>query len=312
MSFFFEHRLKSLFILFFTLIVFSSCNLIISYPGSRVNENDPEAQVTHFYAFAVDDGSVITTWHWEDWYNDYSEGEIKEIRILHSTLTYLQVLIPFIGESFTDSKISEHSWTGLDTDTTHYFALHMKDERNRWYAPLFAKATLPGGAFVTGPASIITAWRVDSMMTTISNPPGFPVWMNQEQIIVMQLDLPSNSFIISAKINPLDLFGIRTDNGSFLSVYSLEQAFNEFDATMAVEELFNQGSDMYLVDESSLCEIPGQNNLWNSEPLDIANAVQNAVLSGSNQIMIKMMNSTDVTFLELEYADFLEIEYITK
>lgn len=305
-----ENKMKSLLIIIF-LILLISCNLIISNPHTRENPNDPEAEISKFYAFALDTDKVITTWQWKD--DNYNSDEsIEEIRILHSKNDYPQVLLPFAGESFTNSSISQFEWTGLDKNTTHYFALHMKDERNRWYAPLFAKATLPGGAFVTGPASIITAWRVDSMMTTISNPPGFPVWMNQEQIIVMQLDLPSNSFIISAKINPLDLFGIRTDNGSFLSVYSLEQAFNEFDATMAVEELFNQGSDMYLVDESSLCEIPGQNNLWNSEPLDIANAVQNAVLSGSNQIMIKMMNSTDVTFLELEYADFLEIEYITK
>ena len=271
MSFFFEHRLKSLFILFFTLIVFSSCNLIISYPGSRVNENDPEAQVTHFYAFAVDDGSVITTWHWEDWYNDYSEGEIKEIRILHSTLTYLQVLIPFIGESFTDSKISEHSWTGLDTDTTHYFALHMKDERNRWYAPLYAKATLPGTIETGVKYNRINSIIVDNAAMVEWMPDPFEI--RDSKWAVVFFDIPDGVYIDEAIIYLSDGGTTAAD----VTFAPLNAPFPEDDM-----EIWNNLDNDSIIDHSKITTFTAL-----APSYDITEVMRAAALTSYKAILIK-------------------------
>jgi hypothetical protein len=297
----------------FTMLIFIfffSCNLIISGPNSRLNVNDPEAQISYFNAFALGTDKVLTTWQWDDWNSGPDGNEIIEIRVLHSTLTYPQVLLPFTGETITDKSLNEFEWSGLDVNTTHYFALYPKDNDERWYAPFYAEATLPGGTLTTGNFSIVNVWSVDNAMTG-SNSGVTGITIADWQILVLEFNIPSEYHILSVIINPLDNIGIKTDNSDFLRIYPLNEKFDDVDIMdHAWIQLNDTGSSDYIVEDFIFNEIPGQTAMWNTSPLDITESVRAAALNGSNQLVIKMVDTTMSTFTDIIYTDFLEIEYI--
>ena len=275
------------------IFFFVSCNLIIGNPSSRVNPNDPEAQVTDFYAFPVADDTVLTTWQWNDWYNGSDEERIEEIRILHSNTNYPQVLLPFAGESFTNSSISQFEWKDLKKDTTHYFALHMKDERNRWYAPLYAKATLPGipesgviypreEAFSIDNAGV-TIWNPDPTMTIAS-------W----QWAVLFIDLPRDALIVNAAIN--------------ISVTALtEITFAALDGSLPPDdwEKWDWLQNNSIVDEASAVTFNSSLSSY-----DITEVVRTAAFGPEKAILIKTTDASNFTLDNNASAPFIIADII--
>ncbi len=297
----------NLILLLFSLFI--SCNLIISNPHARENPNDPEAQVTDFNAFAMGEDIVLTTWQWKDWYNGSDEESIAEIRILHSTLDYPQVLIPFTGESFTNNSISEFEWTGLDKKTTHYFALHMKDERNRWYAPLFTKTTLPGASEsavfgFTQPFKIknFTPYVEPLAMTTgiyIDNSAS-------PSVLVIALDVPNDIYILSATIETFVTSGGITATAP-LRVFPVSRFWDEDPNTdNGFYQLTENFRDDYAVDDSVSAFIASAEPTLN----DVTEVVKQALLYEPRQIVFKI-DGTGGSTINLFNNTFMNIEYIT-
>ena len=295
-----------------SLIFLFSCDIFLSNPGSRENPTDPNVLIENFTAYPIGTDRVITTWNRN---NNYDGGDkIEEIRVLHSTLDYPSALIPFIGDSITSSEINQSDWTKLDPDITHYFALYIKDESMHWYSPIYSKTTLPGGTLTTVDKSIINAWHI--CIDESSNQPivdiigsDVGVGIGQEDAVVAEFDLPEGVTIISATINPEDSKGLYTESPGNFYVAALNAPFTNSDPNSAYNELYNRGNPECLVIEESAVILSGQTRLWNTYSIDITKAVQTALLTESNQLVIGSYN--DWIFLKLNFADFIEIEYIT-
>ncbi len=276
-----------------TLIIVSvltmSCNLIISNISSRINPNDPEAQISNFNAFALDVDKVLTTWQWNEYYHD-SDERIEEIRILHSTNNYPQVLIPFTGESITDSSKTELEWKGLDKNTTHYFALHMKDERNRWYSPIYAKATLPGTVVTGFVFNRINSVNADSASAEWM--PDNPLEIRDWKWAVLYFDIPDGVYINNATI-------YLSPSGSATGVTFAPVIEPLPDDDM---EIYNSLKDDFRVDYSKSITFTTIESTY-----DITEVVRAAALSSEKAILIKTEDMTPPT---LNYDNDASAPYI--
>ncbi len=203
------------FTLFLILIgVLSSCNLFMVNPSLRENPNDDSRQITGFTAGPTGATSISTVWNWispNDWLE--SNERIDEIKIIHSTLGYLDFNIPFVGQTFTDKSVWQYEWKDLKADSTHYFSLFAKTDDGKWIPSFKVKVTLPGtvesGVNYTRKNYII----IDKDGITYSG----DIQIATLKWVVLFFDIPKNTFINYATIT-LTLNG--SDLGSFEPVFA--------------------------------------------------------------------------------------------
>ena len=300
------HLLSKFSLTLLIILFFVSCNLVISNPHTRENPNDPEAVISRFYAFPLNTDKVITTWRWND-DNNNSDMRVEELWLQHSPNDYPEVLNLFSGESISNSSISEFEWTGLDKNTSHYFALHIKDEENNWYAPLFAKATLPG-EIVSSFFGFTKALKVDDLNTVVSMTSGIAVNRNSapNSVLVVELNVPDDIYIISATIETfLTSGGITTTLP--LRVYPIIRYWDEASTGgNGYSQLNDTGMDYYVVDDSVSAFIDSGEPILN----DITEVVRKALLYDPKQIVFKMDTTGDSTVSVFD-ASFINIEYIS-
>lgn len=187
-----------LFLLIFLSI--SSCNLFLSLPRGRENLNDPAAQITAFTAVPSGDKSIVTMWNWRDapgWIS--SEERIDEIKIMHSITGYPDINFPFIGQKYDDNSTWQYEWDILIGGITHYFALYAKDNNGTWYAPLRAKAKLPGTAETGVKYNRVNSVNADS--ATAEWMPDNPLEIRESKWAVVYFDIPVGVYINKAIIS---------------------------------------------------------------------------------------------------------------
>lgn len=282
-----------------------SCNFIISNPHSRENPNDTEAQISKFYAFPFGTDKVITTWQWKE--NDKDE-RIEEILILHSSNDYPEVLIPFTGESITNSSKTQFEWKDLKKNSTHYFALHMKDEDDTWYAPLFAKTSLPG-EFESAVFGFTQSLQVnetgppyiESKTTSITVDNGAGPF----SVLVIGLDIPDNIYILSATIETLTITGgITTSNP--LKVFPVSRFWNDNpESDAGYYQLTDNNRDDYALDDSVSAFIDSAQPTLN----DVTEVIRKALLYDPKQIVFKI-DGAGGSSVSVFNDTFMTIEYI--
>jgi hypothetical protein len=180
-------------------LIFTSCNLFLSLPRGRENLNDPAAQITAFTAVPSGDKSIVTMWNWKDPSNWVGMDErIDEIKIMHSITGYPDINFPFIGQKYDNNSAWQYEWDSLIGRITHYFALYAKDNKGTWYAPIRAKAKLPG-TLESGISYYIKKSLIIDGGPVVLNPD--PLSIDNWNWAVVHFDLPEDIFIVNATIN---------------------------------------------------------------------------------------------------------------
>ena len=187
-------------ILLGVLLFVSACDLFVSPPRLRENPNDSRSQITGFAAGPTGATSITTVWNWvqpKDWLESYER--IDEIKIIHSTLGYQELNIPFVRKTFTDKSIWQYEWKDLKADTTHYFSLFAKTEDGRWVPSYKIKLTLPGKVESGAKYTRVNSINIDNGGNVYLYPSTTLV-LNPTKWIVLFFDIPKNTFIKSATI----------------------------------------------------------------------------------------------------------------
>ncbi len=265
----------------FLLIPLGSCNLFFSSPHGRENPDDDAAQIRAFTAVPSSDKSVVTMWNWTEppsWAND---DKITEIKIEHSIAGYPENSSILFGENFTDKNIWQHEWKDLIPGITHYFSLFAKGTNNNgddtWYAPIKAKAKLPGTVETGVFYDRINSVNVDGTGIEDSLPDG-TLEVGALKWAVLFFDIPSNALISHATIT------ISLTGGSITDI-----VFVPLD-----NYLTGDGKDKWnaLSDNSVLKESVEAVFSSNLGTFDITTVVQASVIGPEHAILIKTISSS--------------------
>lgn len=295
-------------LLVLTIIIFNSCNLFFSAPHGRENIDDPAAQITAFTAVPSSDNSVVTMWNWKElpsWLND---ERITDIQIQHSIFGYPENYIFFAGESFTNENKWQHEWDNLIPGITHYFSLFAKvsddDKGDIWFAPLKAKAKLPGKYLVSQPFTIQT-YEVDDTGIITAGILGTAV--DDWTVFVLELEIPKDIFVESAYIDIVKL----TTSGQ-VRIFPVTRDWNKSGPDYhSWEQLsFNDQYDYAVDDKVSMVINTG--GAANPSSIDITDIVRKTAIIGPSEIIIKQENFTSETVTINDVNDFLIINYYKK
>ena len=261
-------------------LILTSCNLILSLPRGRENINDPAAQITAFTAVPSGDKSVVTMWNWKDSNYISSEERIDEIKIMHSITGYPDINVPFAGQKYDNNSEWQYEWHSLIGGITHYFSLFAKDNDGNWYAPLRAKAKLPGTTESNITYTRQIAFNYDNAGNGNSNPSTLNV-RNSEWVVIF-FDLPTDAFIVNAQIkmvitpNPL----------------CTEITFAALDGILPDNDL----DKWYCLQDNSIVNESAAATFNINQPsYNITEVVRAASIGSTNAILIKTMDASDFT-----------------
>ena len=294
------------------LSFFFSCNLFFSSPHGRENLDDDAAQITAFTAVPSSDNFVVTMLNWKEppvWLND---ERITEIKIQHSILGYPDNYIFFAGETFTNNSIWQYEWTDLIPGITHYFSLFAKvsdnDKGDFWCAPLKAKVKLPGTlkSDVFGFTQSLQVNDpgppyVEAKTTLITIDNGAGPW----SVLVVELDLPEDIYIVSATIETGVAGSIETT--SQLRVFPVTRFWDEDpNSSEGYRQLVEDWRDDYSVDDSVSAVI----GIIDPTINDVTEVIRKAVLYQPKQIVFKIDGSGGSS-VDVYNTSFLNIDYIS-
>jgi hypothetical protein len=292
------------------LIILSSCNLFLSLPRGRENLNDPAAQITAFTAVPSGDKSVVTMWNWRDSNWISSDERIDEIKIMHSIAGYPDINVPFVGQKYNNNSEWQYEWDSLIGGITHYFSLFAKDNDGNWYAPMRAKAKLPGDYFSSQLLTIQTL-EVESTDPPTVTPAVAPVvtstTLNGGFVLVLELGIPEGVFVESAFI---DIGKITTTGPVRVSpvLREWDKSGTDFHTW---EQLASDWEYYYVVDDKVSLVIDTA-NAANPSPIDITGIVRKTAISGPSEIIFKQENFTTHTVTINNMVDFLVVNYYTE
>ena len=285
-------------------LILTSCNLILSLPRGRENINDPAAQITAFTAVPSGDKSVVTMWNWKDSNYISSEERIDEIKIMHSITGYPDINIPFAGQKYDNNSEWQYEWHSLIGGITHYFSLFAKDNDGNWYAPIRAKAKLPG-TYSDSQLFTIQTYEVDDTGIIAAGVLGSTV--DDWTVFVLELGIPEGVFVESAYI---DIGKITT--GGAVRVYPVIREWNKFGPdSHSWEQLQHEYQYDYAVDDSVSLVIDTV-GAANPSPIDITEIVRKTVISGPTEIIIKQENFAAQSVTISTIVDFLVVNYYTE
>lgn len=301
-----KSRILAVILLILILIIMSSCNLFLSLPRGRENIDDPAAQITAFTAVPSGDKSVVTMWNWKDSNNISSEERIDEIKIMHSIAGYPDINIPFVGQKYDNSSEWQYEWDGLIGGITHYFSLFAKDNDGNWYAPIRAKAKLPGDYFSSQLFTIQTL-EVEDTGPPYVTPAVLSTTVNGWFVLVLELGIPEGVFVESAFIDigkitttgPVRAFPIiREWDKSGIDYHTWAQLAYDYEYDYAVDD-----------NVSLVIDTVG---VANPSPINITEIVRKTAISGPTEIIFKQENFTTHTVTINSMLDFLVVNYYTE
>ncbi|RKX89459.1 MAG: hypothetical protein DRP59_11065 [Spirochaetes bacterium] len=265
------------FILFF-IFVLSSCNIFLSPPLLRENENDSQRQLTAFTAAPSSDTSIVTMWNWKNpqyWISD--DEIIEELRIIHSTLGYPEFVIPFTGESYNSPGDWQQDWTGLKAGITHYFSLFVKNQNGGWVPSYKVKVTLPGELVQNVIYLRINSLNVDNAGSEETLPDN-TLEIGGSKWAVLFFDIPGDVYIKQATIT------VSLSSGSITDI-----VFAPLD-----DYLVGGGMDKWdvLSNNSVVRESDQAAFTSNLGTFDITSVVRAAVIGPEHAILIKTQSSS--------------------
>ncbi len=281
------------FIIILSLILLSSCNLLVSPPLLRENANDEQIQISGFTAVPTSDTSITTIWNWappQDWM-DYDE-RVEKINILHSTLGYPGFTIPFAGETFTDRNKWEFQWENLDSSKTHYFSLFAKTGFGDWVPVYKVKVMFPGTSESGVMYSRDQAFNIDNAGMISWNQASLSV--SNSQWAVISFNFPKDVYIVNAVIT--------------ISVTALtEITFAPLDGFPSNDDMtkWNQLLSNTIVREDSALSFSS-----NLPAYDITNVVRAAMLGPLKAILIKTTDGSNFTIDNNASAPFITADII--
>ena len=296
----------------FLLISLGSCNLFFSSPHGRGNLDDDAAQITAFTAVPSSDNSVVTMWNWKDPRPGINDDIITEIQIQHSIFGYPENFVFFAGERFTDNSIWQHEWKDLIPGITHYFSIFALatngDGDDIRYAPIKAKVKLPGTA-KSSVFGFTDSFQVDdggpvfveskSIAVSVDNSAG--PW----SVLVVELDVPDNIYVISATIETGAAGGI--EPGTPLRVFPVTRYWDEDpNSSNGYLQLTDNFKNDYAVDDSVSALIGDVDPTIN----DVTEVVRKALIFKPKQIVFKFEGSGG-TSVDVNNPSFASIEYIS-
>ncbi len=260
------------------IMLFSSCNIFLSPPLLRENENDPQRQITAFTAAPSSDTSIVTMWNWKNTQYWIDEDErIEELKIIHSTLGYQDFNVPFAGKSFTDTSKWKYEWQDLKPGITHYFSLLVKNQNGGWVPSYKVKVTLPGELAQNVVYSRIGSLNVedDGSEETL---PDNTLEIESSKWAVLFFDIPGDVYIKQATITVLLSSGSITDIVfASLDDYLVGDGMNKWNAL----------SSSSVVRESDQAAFTS-----NLGTFDITSVVRAAVIGPEHAILIKTQSSS--------------------
>ena len=282
-----KHRIVG-FLIILIILFTSSCNFFFIPQHGRENGNDAQAQIYNLFAYQSGENEVTVQFAWrEPVYIDDNDEAVQEAVLVYNEGEALPVrsipLPPDSGgtEGF-DFKDGQYIYSkiidGLAAGDDIYFSLY-PHTRREWLAPLFEKITVRNSIDIPliadpkqYPADSAFQFYPDGWMHEVFD--GNQYFLSNTEFLLLRFDLPDNIRCTQANL----VMPIFAGSGS---VFPVTFRF--------VEHIPDTITRLSMIDYNG-----GSTVAFNSMPVDVTEAVNAAIMYGSDALLIRKDNATVV------------------